>query len=386
MQILMLSSQYSPEAQKNQDELSWQLAGQFVKQGHDVRVITSGNFDLNQCETTLAQRLTPIAIEINNVTIDYTRFDTKTTSGIEVYILKAKNDVHCADAYTASALGKAAASLIGTVDFSPDFVIVWNNEFKLKPPLSSCPQTIAAFTQFTNGDSLDSFGKCIVHGQPLASSIVSNSSGPLALKISTGKASVFPLACDVAPMDSLGKSSAKASLQTATGLPVLPNVPLFYIRPGLAQPELITQHLLQRILSLDIQILLHADSLNVANLAQTYPDRLCVLPQKIKEETIIAASDFCIQPNDIVQVAKSIAAFTIPVVPQGTTAAVLDLDPAMQSGNGLTFVSSETSIEETIRKAAGMFNATSAFTALSKRLANEQISLDTLAKQIVAPQ
>ncbi|MBN2343276.1 MAG: hypothetical protein JXX29_02105 [Deltaproteobacteria bacterium] len=378
MQILMLSSHYSPDAKQTESQLPWKLAAQFVKSGHNVRMIVPGKGDLSNAEPALALRLHPVEITDCGSALSYTRFDTRTTGGIDVFVLKPKNETDAA--YRASALGKAAAELVASSDFSPELLISWDGAFTVEDGLSQIPQKVAAISGMPpeNTNGYDRFDKIIIHGQTLAQEIVSTPTSALNHIVSRGRAAIVEISSDSPKMTIHHKESAKATLQQAVGLPVHPRVPLIYIAKNCAEG---ISEALKHILTQQVQVICTGDlnDPNIKSLADTYPDRISFLPASANDASLVGGADFCVLDNVPESITAALCAGTVPLVATDAPTPFVELDPAMKSGTGMAFSPNAQAAEAALRQAIGMYSQKTRFDVLRGRLARGVVSMETAA-------
>ena len=381
MQILLLSSRFVPENRPAETPLLQKLSAQFVKLGHDVRMIVPGNFSLERIATPLAQRLSPVTVEVNDLTETYTRFDTRANSGAQLHILKSRTE-HPA-AYGREAMGLAVSQLLGGAEFSPETVIVFDDCMPLTGALTTCPVKIAAFTRLLDNDAdgqeLTAFDRVVIHGPMLAAQLLEKApKTAIARRIARGAVDVFPHGSETSLASLPHKASAKASLQNTLGLPVKSGVPLFFLNIPMAQ----CIEALPKILTQDIQVVCKCDTEVIGEFLETYPDRLSVLPADAKNGTIINAVDFSIQSNNPDAVSPCLKSGTVPIVAEKDNISVLALSCDTLSGTGVTFA--DGSLDEAIGKALGIFCNSSAFQKLQSRLSHTVASLDHITALYLA--
>ncbi|MBN2531131.1 MAG: hypothetical protein JXR76_32400 [Deltaproteobacteria bacterium] len=383
MQILFVSTRYTPENKPADEAFFRKLAGQFVKSGHDVRMIVAGNFQFERVQTPMAQRLSPVAANVDGTTYEYTRFDTKTTSGVHLHVLKSRNEIP--EAYSPTAMGSAADALVRNADFTPEMAIVFNGEASFAGDIAKCPRKIAAFTSDIlvpgnasphSGTTQAQSDRIIVHGTVLAAQIMQTApSTQIAKAIATGVAEIMP-ACGDAPGASLEvKSSTKASLQNTLGLPVRSDVPFFYLNLPMAQfmdalPKMLTQN---------VQVVCKCQSDAIEELLETYPDRLCALPPDAKDDSIVNGVDFRIQRHHPDAIATTLLSGTVPIVAARENTSILELSNDAQSGTGLLYTGGH--INEAVTKALGIYSNPSQFVQLRKRIAHSVATLEYVAEQ-----
>ena len=381
MQILILSSRFDPKSRQTALPLHQQLAAQFVKSGNDVRMIIPGDFQLETMQTPLAQRLTPLSVTSNGNSYTYTRFDTRTNSGMDLHILKSQNDQP--GMYDGDAMGHAVLELLAGGEFAPEIVISANCDVSIEGRLRDCPQKIASFSADAllpsvapSDDALNGFDRILIHGPALANQLTqAKPKSPLAKRIISGGVEVLPLCGDASQTSAEHKASAKSSLQTSLGLPVQNDIPLFYLNMPMAEcvdvlPEMLTQQ---------IQIVCKCETAAVEELVETYPDRFCVVPTDVNDNVVVNAVDLHILPNRSEAIAATLKAGTIPVVPEKGNASIIPLSPDLQSGNGLLYA--EGAMIEAVGKALGIFCNATELSQLRQRLAHSVASLEHCANQ-----
>lgn len=381
MHILILNTRLVPESKPGEESLCQKLAAQFVRMGHDVRLIAPVDFELDRLQTPLAKRLSPITVTTDGDTYTYTRFDTRTNTGVEYRLLQSKTDNP--DAYGPDALGEAANQLVAGMDFTPELTIIFDHRISIKGAPENCPHTISAITDASLSDfpavrgsstRAEDFERVIVHGPVLAGKLLESAPDSiLARTISTGKAEILPILTMTNSSDSFHKPSAKASLQTTLGLPVRDDVPLFYLYLPMAQ----CVDILPEILSQEIQVVCKCEAEAIAELLETYPDRLCALPSDSKDAILVKAADFCVQPNHTDKVAASLQAGTIPIVPFENNFTIVELSPDGESGTGLLYPKGD--LETAIGKALGLYSVQKTFRDLSARVSHSVVSLESIA-------
>ncbi|MBN2714223.1 MAG: hypothetical protein JXX14_00130 [Deltaproteobacteria bacterium] len=381
MQILLLSTRYIPETRPAATPFIQKLAGQFVKLGHDVRLIVPGSFDFERMQTPLAQRLTPITVGAGDTATAYTRFDARTTAGVQLHVLKSRSEMP--SAYSREVFGDAVGQLILGSEFSPGTIIVFNDNVALSDNLKTCPVRIAAYTAAPNlsaqalaPSALTDFNRVIIHGQILAASLLEDSANtPIARQIANGTAEILPLCADAIQSTPAHKQSAKASLQNSLGLPVRNDVPVFFLDLPLTQ----SIDALPELLKHDLQLVCKCSEDAVTEFLETYPDRLCVVPPDVKNSAIVGAVDFCMQQNHQDNVTATILAGTVPIVPAKNNSTVLALSPDGQSGTGIVYAGN--SLNVAAGKAMGLFSHPATMTSLRKRLSHTIASIETVAAQ-----
>ena len=381
MHILILNTQLVFDSRFGDESLGQKLAAQFVKMGHDVRLVVPADFALDQLQTPLAKRLTPVSVQMNGTTIDYNRFDTRTNAGVELRLLQSQSD--SPDAYGPIALGQAVDQLIAGMDFTPEIAIIFDNRVSVQQNIGKCSKKIAAITDSSLADALagnklpwnaEQMDRILVHGPVLSGKLLEAApESPLAKAIRTGKAEVLPLCGISATVSGSHKRSAKASLQTALGLPVSNDIPLFYLNVPLAH----CVDVLPGILTQQIQVICKCETEALDDLLQTYPDRLCVVPSDSRDITLVNAVDFCVLQNQS-DVIASLLARTIPIAPWENNFAIMELSPDAGSGTGILYTGGE--MEKAIGKALGLHSNSTALNALRQRLPHTVVPLETIAQ------
>lgn len=350
MEIAIFSEDFTPYTPSSPiGDYSASLAREFVRLGHGVSLFMPMPRHLDLGRHSLARRLISHTIECNQQDYECIRYDGRTTSGVQAYIVETEglsnrhgDDHDLKNGLQVFVLG--AREILKNLGLKLDWCLTPSAEIAAHLALlkeSAGPKSTKMMYLDCEPQGRSS---AVSKSLRLADAVVATNlrgdqtsrqkpNDELAQMITAGKATVLPLPAPTADrLDPAEKISSKMTFQIRHGLPVRPNVPvvLFSDRVTSEAPQA-----LRSFLKSDVQaIALKGEDSSLKSLALKYPDRL-VLIDRETEADALASADGYVVGNDSSLACMALANGTIPIGGPGIAGDVVDLEPSCHSGSGI---------------------------------------------------
>lgn len=362
MQIVMVATEFA--SFKDSEGLGGELAALATglkKAGNTVHVVIPMYSGTDPSNHSLAKRLRPIELETGR----WHRFDGQNPSGVQIHLLEREEKRDPVEGF-----GEAAAAAVTAIAQEGCGCLSFGTTCFAVPALAPRSEKGTAITHrlvavdadpgFPTGGDIAP----VVWGRGLADRIREDSTHPLAGPVSSGEALVVSKAAGVSFSAATDTTSTKASFQVEAGLPVRPEVPLFFF----AKPD---PDVLESLLPGDVQAAarISESDENLEALRDRYPDRLTLVVKGDLMGKWLRAADFCVSLDSASDAMASVAAGTVPVVRASTSEGLADLETSLESGAAIT-VGGDTRREilEALQRCQGAFARREAFAALRRRL------------------
>jgi hypothetical protein len=319
------------------------LLDAFVGRGHEVHAVAPVGGGARLEGFSLARRLKPIAIDLRGRDVRFTRFEGRTTSGVNVNLLQPGEGT--TPEALLEAFPRAAAEVVRTMGGQGGACLSWKRE----------------------GISVD----------PIDAGSAEPSGVPRVLAL--------PVVVDAHPrLGRVEKASAKAGLQAAFGLPVRAGAPLAFFGP---MREELRAHVLADYLRGDVQAVAAAPSEPeggpLAALAARYPERLTLVPDETPADALLAGADLCVSSESPRLCARAMSFGAVPVAVDGSAGGAVDLEPSLESGAAfLAGDDSAAGLLSALGRAVSAFRSGPAFAALSSRIQSYPLDWDAFAARI----
>jgi glycogen synthase len=318
--------------------------------GHDVHVIAPIERGAELGAFPLARRLKPFVVESGGGPVRFTRFEGRTTSGVNVNLLQP--DAALAPEAARDAFPLAAVDVMAAIGGEAGACLAWGGE---------------------------NAGVSIPH------LLVLGDTAGFEARVEERSAFVVPVAIDAhPPLSAADKSSAKAALQAAFALPVRSDVPLalFAGMPDDARAQALADYLrgdVQAVLAVPAQ----AEGAPLAALAARYPDRLSLLPAETPLDALLAGADLCVSTLDPLVTVRAISYGAVPITVAACAEGAVDLEPSLASG--IAFVAADgsaTAFAAALGRAVSAFRTGEPFRALARRIQRHALDWAACAERI----
>ncbi|MCP4606976.1 MAG: hypothetical protein GY847_41770 [Proteobacteria bacterium] len=355
------------------------LASAFISLEHEVCVVIplTPSVDLNA--HSLARRLTPIPMEMDDKSYNCIRYDGRTSSGVTVHFLEIEGlAFESGEPKRIEEFNRAAAAFLGTFTEPIDLCISYDSEAWLVPSLvretaSQKDSTVhMLITPSLDNDTITfekatAADRIVVFDQTSIDEAVSNGIEPLAGMISQDRVIGLQRPVDrCEPLTWEKKSSLKAAFQLGSELPVRSDVPLILFaeteNPSFAE-------VLKSLLRQDVQAICRARRSELSELRERYPDRLALIRDDGPLEKILAPADACVVGRDTRLAALALCLGTVPIAGPGSDTGIVDLEPSCQSGSGIVIEElSASALQSGLNRFTSAFGNNHGFRSLVTRL------------------
>ncbi len=382
MQISIITTGFSPfwDSTTQAKERAF-LADALVSLGHTVRVVVPLPKGLALDTYSLARRLNPIQSELNGNALKAIRYDGRTSSGVESHLLEIEGpafDGQQDSSHYAEAFCHLAISCLDSLSEPIDCCLSFESALLFPMCAKKNPLGLSKTIQMLVVDTLEidpamlaqgveAADRIIIAGRNLAEEACTKGIGPLEQRLAQGSAFTLQKPCQ--PGDSVSskdKATAKTTFQADSTLEVRSDVPLVLFTNSQDAPF---DETLKHFLEGDVQAVCAGSSDELKNLAEQYPDRLCLAPSSESLQPLLAAADGCVVGQDPDMTAMALSNGTVPIAGPGASSELVDLEPSCESGSGIIVADLTTkALAEGLGRFLAAFHQGPDFLSLTKRL------------------
>ncbi|MBN2804326.1 MAG: hypothetical protein JXR91_14620 [Deltaproteobacteria bacterium] len=388
MNISILSNNFTPFTQNICSEITAMFSQSLVRENHSVKAVIMpiGNLNPELIEQhSLAKRIMPVKVTVDSAEYNFSRYEGKTSSGVEVIIIDC---VDCKKPVTPQIAGQAAASLLSDDNSEIDFVFSVNDSFNLDTAVNKETKSILMITDpDISLNQIEKYDFIIVMGSATSGKLLEkakNSQKELFLNGTIKTINIPPL--KEIPEDHIeaDRKSTKTTLQYNMGLPVK-DVPVFYFGEIVTQAD---EDNLSNMLLAEIQLIATVRNIDeiddsLKKLVNDFPDRLSLIPLDIIHDEIIFNCDFAFA-GPALFASDCIKNGVIPVIDEKDNLNIIQVDPLLKSGNGIIYgEKTGISITGAAGNALSLYNNQSSFYEFVKNIQSTVPSWTQLSKAVV---